>query len=111
MFYLVASARDAQSSRFDRLIKEKTKSGDFPYKDKATNPRRETDAESIPGEVGDRQLSRGRPAQKIFRVGFVGHPFADEIAQPGSFFRDDFGDLTVLIGHRGDARRLVHPLL
>jgi hypothetical protein len=47
----------------------------------------------------------------VLGVGGIGHPFADEIAQPGSFFGDNFGDLTVLLGHRGDARRLIHPSL
>jgi hypothetical protein len=49
--------------------------------------------------------------QEIFHVGFIGHPLADEIAQPGSFFRDDVRDLTVLLGHRGGARRLMDPIL
>jgi len=47
----------------------------------------------------------------VLGVGGIGHTPADEIAQPGSFFRDDFGDLTVSLGHRGDARRLIHPFL
>lgn len=46
----------------------------------------------------------------VLDVRRVGHPPADEIAQPGSFCRDDFGDLTVLLVHRGD-RRLIHPFL
>ena len=49
--------------------------------------------------------------QKIFDVGFVGHPLADEIAQPGAFFRDDFGDVQVLLDHRGDSQRPIHPFL
>jgi len=46
----------------------------------------------------------------VLGVGGIGHTPADEIAQPGSFFRDDFGDLTVL-GHPRDPRRLTHPFL
>src|SRR5208282_2687270 len=49
--------------------------------------------------------------KQIFRVGLVGHPLANEIAQPGAFSRDQFRDLTVLLGHRDDARRFIHPLL
>ena len=41
--------------------------------------------------------------EKIFHVGFIRHAPADEVAQPGAFFRDDFGDLTVLLDHRGHA--------
>jgi len=47
----------------------------------------------------------------VLGVGGVGYTPADEIAQPGSFLRDDFGDLTVLLGHPRDPRRLIHPLL
>ena len=52
--------------------------------------------------------------QDVFGVRRVGHPPVDEIAQPGSFFRNDFGDLPILVEallvHRV-RRRLIHPLL
>jgi len=52
--------------------------------------------------------------QNVLGVARVGHAPADEIAQPGSFFRDDFGNLPILfealLVHRRD-RRLIHPLL
>src|SRR4029077_2972955 len=44
----------------------------------------------------------------VFGVGRIGHTAADEIAQPGSLFRDDLGDLTVLLGHPRDPRWLIH---
>jgi hypothetical protein len=31
--------------------------------------------------------------------------------QTGSFCREDLGDVPILLGHRGDTRRLRHPLL
>jgi len=54
--------------------------------------------------------------QDVLGVRRVGHPPADEIAQPGSFLRDDLGDLPILVveallGHRACARQLIHPLL
>ena len=49
--------------------------------------------------------------QDVLGVGGIGHPPADEIAQPGSLFRDDLGDLAILLGHRGGAQRLIHPFL
>jgi hypothetical protein len=52
--------------------------------------------------------------QDVLGVRRVGNAPADEIAQPGSFFRDDFGNLPILfealLVHRRD-RRLIHSLL
>ena len=47
--------------------------------------------------------------QDVLRVGGVGHAPADEVAQAGSFFRDDLGDSTVLLGHQ--CSTALHPLL
>jgi hypothetical protein len=47
--------------------------------------------------------------QEQKRRSSIGHAPADEIAQPGSFFCDDLGDLTVLLGHLRDPPRLIHP--
>jgi hypothetical protein len=45
----------------------------------------------------------------VLGIGGIGHTPANEIAQPGSFFRDDLGDLTVLLSHHPrDPRRLIH---
>src|ERR1039457_772077 len=85
-------------------------------------PRPSAGANSIvrrPPQVVVRGLGTGdwllpvcrRPWRRSSTLAFVSHPLADEIAQPGSFFRDDFEDMTVLLGHQGDARQLIHPFL
>jgi hypothetical protein len=38
--------------------------------------------------------------ENVFRVGLVGNPPANEVAQAGSFFRDDLGDSKILLGHQ-----------
>jgi hypothetical protein len=47
----------------------------------------------------------------VLGVSGIGHTPADEITQPGSLLRDDLGDLTILLGHPRDPRRLIHLFL
>src|SRR5258708_6039108 len=47
----------------------------------------------------------------VLGVGGIGYTPADEIAQPGSLLRDDSGNSTVLLDHRGYAQRPIHPFL
>ena len=38
-------------------------------------------------------------------------PFRRHPSGPGSFLRDDLGDLTILLGHPRDPQQLIHPFL
>src|SRR5258707_2567423 len=53
--------------------------------------------------------------QNVLSVARIGHAPADKIAQPGSFCRDDFRDLPILVEallvHLACAQQLIKPLL